>query len=383
MGSQYMENIILTNDERELFGLELISVKWDRVEIKKGIVVYFDGDAICKIIYNYEHSGEGFINTLYIEEDNLIKTRNREFVLPRTAKGKEKKLNYTSINGMKSTGCRFSLTLSTSGIGATLNVTNSQNSLRLPIPFPQQIGTVDAFRQWLATFVSSRDERYFSKVERMKNAPRKNVKYKNGDIFCYEIDLEYYGFALIIGQITKIKKAGVLKQEHIWNDLMTVPLIVRTYQFKSQEKNMPIEEIIQHSLSDSFFMMDDHVMRGVYEIIGNKLLTADDIDFPIQAGRSLSNDSFTRLCWGVGIKSHPNEHASMLPSGIQDMELLRHGVNFGVSFSEIKTVESRKTPLEKLAFAHFGISEDITFDDFNRQFGGMTREEYALYANKK
>lgn len=84
---------------------------------------------------------------------------------------------------MKSTGCRFSLTLSTSGIGAALNVTNSQNSLRLPIPFPQQIDTVEAFRQWLATFVSSRDERYFSKVERMKNAPRKNVKYKNGDIF--------------------------------------------------------------------------------------------------------------------------------------------------------------------------------------------------------
>lgn len=72
---------------------------------------------------------------------------------------------------------------------------------------------------------------------------------------------------------------------------MTVPLIVRTYQFKSQEKNMPIEEIIQHSLSDSFFMMDDHVMRGVYEVIGNKSLTADDIEFPIQAGRSLSNDS--------------------------------------------------------------------------------------------
>lgn len=90
MGSQYMENIILTNDERALFGLELISAQWDRVEIKKGMAVYFDGDDICKIIYNYEHIGDGFINTLYIEEDNLIKTRNREFVLPRTAKGKEK-----------------------------------------------------------------------------------------------------------------------------------------------------------------------------------------------------------------------------------------------------------------------------------------------------
>lgn len=38
--------------------------------------------------------------------------------------------------------------------------------------------------------------------------------------------------------------------------------------------------------------------------------------------------------------------------------------------------------LEQIAFNYFGIPLTTTFDAFNQAHGGMTRGEYAAYANK-
>ena len=50
----------------------------------------------------------------YDENDNEIHTRERKVVLARTQRGKEKKLNYTSISAMRPTGCSFWMNLSLS-----------------------------------------------------------------------------------------------------------------------------------------------------------------------------------------------------------------------------------------------------------------------------
>lgn len=381
------EKEVLTNEERRYFGLEPILPDWERYIIKPGYTVYFDGDVIRKIISMSTYSSGGWENFLsYIETDNEIHTRDRQVVLPRTKRGKEKKLNYTSVDGMRPTGCSFQMNLRNPRYNSSLRVWNVKNSIYLPIVFPDDLDTLAQFREWLTSFMAACPVDYFDKVERMKHTPHRTIKYFNGDIFRFEIDLEHYGFCLIIGQLRKMQKNGLLRDEHILNDISGVPLLVRLYLLKTTDKDLPVEQITVHPLGRTFIMMDNQVIWGVYEIVGNKALGESDIAFPIQAGQSISGQDpdHVRFCWGPGI---------IVRRGVRDFpeslnQLMRHCCWFGVSGEDLeRALESSKTEagldeLEQSAFRYFGVPLDITFDEFNRQYDGMTRAEYAEYANK-
>lgn len=75
-------NSWLTNALRPYFGLEVLEEHWDVVEIKEGYFICVDGDVIRKRISSTEDT--------YGETDVEIFTRDRAFVLPKTARGKEK-----------------------------------------------------------------------------------------------------------------------------------------------------------------------------------------------------------------------------------------------------------------------------------------------------
>lgn len=388
MGEPF-ENNVLTNEERRYFGLDPILPKWERFEVKPGFIAYFDGDTIRKTVSFRtapDAENENFLD--YHETDNEIHTRGRQVVLPRTARGKEKKLNYTSISGMKPTGCSFWMNLAYQNWTSGLTAVNTRNSIYLPIEFPDDLDTLARFRQWMADFAAACPPDYFEKVERMKNTPHRTVKYFNGDIFRFEVDLEHYGFGLIIGQIRKMQKDGLLQDEHILRTTMGVPLLVRLYQLKTTDKNKPVEEITAYPLGKTFIMMDNQVIWGAYDLVGSKKLEASDIDFPIQAGPSTSGQDpdYVRICWGLG--SIVRRHAKDFPGPLLERRLMRHGCNFGVSKLDYKHAmessqeEAGLDELEQIAFRYFGIPFDTTFDEFNRQHNGKTSEEYAIYANQ-
>lgn len=381
------EKEVLTNEERRYFGLEPILPDWERFPIKPGYTVYFDGDVIRKTISICTSSAEGWEKFLgYIETDNEIHTRDRSVVLPRTKRGREKKLNYTSVDGMRPTGCSFQMNLKNPRCNSTLRVWNVKNSINLPIVFPDDLDTLAQFRDWLTDFVANCPADYFDKVERMKHTPHRTIKYFNGDIFRFEVDLEHYGFGLIIGQPRKMKKDGLLRDEHILNDISGIPLLVRLYLLKTTDKDLQVEQIAAYPLGHTFIMMDNQVIWGAYEIVGNKTLEESDIDFPIQAGQSISGQDpdHVRLCWGPGI---------IVRRGVRDFpeplnRLMRYGCWFGVGGDDLERAlesgpaEAGLDELEQSAFRYFGVSVDTTFDEFNRQHDGMTRAEYAEYANK-
>lgn len=379
---------VLNNEERKYFGLEPILPDWDCVEIKNGYYAFFDGDVIRKTISIGTLSGEGFENYLdYGEQDNEIQTRNREIVLPRTERGKEKKLNYSSVSSMNPTACSFYMNLTAPNNSAHLHAANFRNSISLPIEFPDKLHTLDEFKAWLQSFIANCPANYFEKVERMKTTPHQTVKYYNGDIFSFEVGLEHYGFGIIIGQVKKMRKDGLLKEEHILLNTMGVPLLVRFYQFLSTEKALPIKEITSHPLGKTVIMMDNPVIWGVYEIVGNKELEASDIEFPIQCGESISaiDPNYVRLCWGPALLV--KRDVTDFPEDLVNNKLMRHACQAGVNRKRFRE-ELEAEPLggldvmEKLAFEYFGVPHHTSFDEFNRAHGGMTREEYATYANK-
>jgi len=225
-------------------------------------------------------------------------------------------------------------------------------------------------------------------VDRMKHTPHRTVKYYNGDIFRFETDLEHYGFGLIMGQIKNMKKDGLLADEHILCSTMGVSLLVRLYQLETTDKDMDVETIASHPLGRPFIMMDNQVIWGAYDIVGSKVLEATDIEFPIQAGKSINyqNPDYARICWGPGIIVRRG--AADFPQALKGHALMRHGCCFGVGRFDLESARKGSPEpagldeLEQIAFQYFGLPLDMTYDEFNRAHSGMTRREYAEYANK-
>lgn len=134
--------------------------------------------------------------------------------------------------------------------------------------------------------------------------------------------------------------------------------------------------------------MDDYFMRGGYEKVGHKLLTEDDILLPIGYGRTINfgEEVRYRLSWGTGTVGKVEQDISFK----SDTRFSNYGVHAGVSAEWFEPVEERRIPSNsldhpsyheerKLALAKFGFPEDITYDEFNRQTGGLTRAEYLEY----
>lgn len=79
----------LTNDQRKYFGLEPIMDSWDKVQFKGDTyrpdsILYFEGDTIRKHVVSTDKE--------YKEIQYNEQTENRELILPKTKKGKPKKL---------------------------------------------------------------------------------------------------------------------------------------------------------------------------------------------------------------------------------------------------------------------------------------------------
>lgn len=399
---------ILTNEQRPYFGLNPIEKSWERLDIKDGYTVYFNGNIIRKVISCSADNLTADINNTtykinisYKEEDNEIETKNRETVIPRTKRGKEKKLNFTSISNQKPTGCVFMMNLSydwPSGSeiqhhSSKVYAFNPRNSISLPIRARKDLSELSEFKTWVHEYISTCPANYLEKVERMTSTPHQTLKYRNGDIFRFEFDREYYGYALIVGQIRNMIKDNLVKENHALKNTMSVPLLIRCYLLKTKNKKLSVDDLVKNKLSSPFFMADGQVIWGGYPITGNKKLEPEDIEFPIQVGESLDwNSNYPpRFCWGSGIKEVNKDE---VPEVIKDCGYLSHGVSSGISVETMeKLIENGDTgqPLMReenkndkdIIFDFFDIPQDITFDEFNKKYNGMTREEYAEYANKK
>lgn len=72
---------------------------------------------------------------------------------------------------------------------------------------------------------------------------------------------------------------------------MTVPLFVRPYLYRTQQRSPELEEIVRAPMADScWIMMDDLFMRGGYEHVGHLRLTAEDIVLPRGYGIRVSGE---------------------------------------------------------------------------------------------
>ncbi|MEK5374564.1 hypothetical protein MKX30_06695 [Paenibacillus sp. FSL P2-0173] len=68
----------------------------------------------------------------YGEADVEILKRQREFVLPKTARGKEKKLNYTNVSSVKAEEITFLAGIKENDAACYISTYNRKNNASLP-----------------------------------------------------------------------------------------------------------------------------------------------------------------------------------------------------------------------------------------------------------
>ncbi|GKW01764.1 hypothetical protein PEC301877_05790 [Pectobacterium carotovorum subsp. carotovorum] len=371
---------------RPYFGLEPLLSEWDIITVRDGYFICFDGDTVRKRITATELN--------YQEEDVIIHTRERDVILPRTARGKEKKLTYTSVSSVMADGIVFSAGVRTlnSGSYGYINASNYRNSIRLPLPECRHLTTKEEIVDWLRSYRDRLPADYANKLERLMSAKNQQHKTVPGDIFRVEIDLHTDGYVLVIGNLRQMQKDELFAENSIWNDVMTMPLFVRPYLFSTTERNPPLSEIVALPLSEKcWIVMDNAFLRGNYEYVGSKVLSEEDILFPVGYGPNISTKrSDYRLSWGPSSIVKASQD-TVFKAGRNYMNNGAYSSVSAESFADKGFPDYDKT-LHKpehreaweQALAEFGFPPDTTYDAFAQRTGGLTRAAYLTYiANNK
>lgn len=207
---------------------------------------------------------------------------------------------------------------------------NNRNSVSLPFSNYKQLKDKDEIVAWLKCLPEIVPGDYERKLERLKYMKNQQYKATPGDIFRVELDLHTDGYVLVIGDLRRMQKDKLFGKESIWNSVMTMPLFVRPYLYKTTSRNPSMEEIIAAPLSEqTWIVMDDRFLRGAYEYVAHKTLTEDDVLFPMgygQQARFTGEEQHYELTWGLGTVSKLAAETDF-KSGLQ---FLNHGVYAGL-----------------------------------------------------
>lgn len=162
----------LTNEQRKYLGLIQVDDSWELVCFS-GKYLYYDDDIIRKeITVNNDGS--------YYEVELCEHTeQNRTILLPKTKRGKPKKMNYTATLSFQPFGVYFRFSANEIRIANYTTQTtffHENNPMSLPL------------QEWLNKWIGETSETDLEEIERYKNAMRQHVKYREGDFFLSKLE---------------------------------------------------------------------------------------------------------------------------------------------------------------------------------------------------
>jgi len=386
---QEYKSFRLTNEQRPYFGLEKIDENWEEIEIKEGTSAFFEGDIIKKII-----TWENFRQFEHNEIDTKIETIDREYILPKTNRGKKKKITPTNLLAPMPTGCSLYITFNKNVANSIISASCTRNKKHLPITEDKEIMSITDLNNWIKNYIKTCPTDYFEKVNKMRSSEHTTVKYEVGDIFRFEIDREHYGFGLIIGKYSDIRKHNLFPENHPMSSAMTVPILVRLYKIKTKNPGLSQKEICCSDLLPPTLISDNEIIWGTHEIVALKELEENEIDFPMLAEYRVRRDDSNYICfaWGNGMKiingisKVPNEIMNnnncigvSLGLPIHQLNRAFQGYN-AYSYDDLRNTRNE---LKRAAvFELFELSDSMDIDAFNKLSGGLTRNEYIEWTRK-
>jgi len=284
----------LTNKQRAYLGLDPISSNWEKTLLKGDTyrpdsVIYFDGDIIKKHIVSTDE--------IYQEKQYNDATRERSYLLPATSKGKEKKLTASVLEARQPKGVYCYL-----DVHHRVLIGNYDTQTTFYDSWLNDRGLNDSkpISECVSNFIKATPADHLTEIEAFKRAKRRNVKFKQGDIFTFKINLTEYAFGRVLLDVDQLKTKNLISKEHGLSLIMGKPVLIKLYAYASKSKAVDIDQLINQPSLPSDYMMDNKLFYGEYEIIGNKPLTINEMDFPISYGRhidGLRNSVFFQ--WGL------------------------------------------------------------------------------------
>ena len=273
---------LLTNAQRACMGLTPVDPSWEWVRLKSVCKdpdfenwACFDGDTIRKYVY---YSPSHYEECTYEEQT----AENRTLLLPRTARGKPKKLTNITLSNRKSLGMRLRWSQRIAAVELCHEDTaRTYYSSGLE---DYAIRTLDDLAAWLDRWAAETTPEDLTALDRFLTAKRRRVQVREGDFFRFSIGRRAYGYGRVLLDYYRMKKEG----RPCWDILMCRPLVVKTYRFITDDPAVPVEVLREIPALPSYYMSDDGIFLGEYPVVGNLPLEIGELDFPIMYGGSIS-----------------------------------------------------------------------------------------------
>ena len=383
-----MAKFELNNNQRSYFGLNIVENSWDRIEYPKGLVCYYSGNCIRKVLIN----PDGKPN-YYSEYDTQIETNERAKIIPKKAKGKEKPITPTTIYDYNEEQTNFHVQIVANeekNVYITLEIGQQKLDLENNTGCFKSMKTLNDFEQSMQCFVKELPTDHLEKIQELKNkkpVKTKSVRFKSGDFFAVPVKFDLYGnpvdyvFGRHLLNISKLRKTDIVSKDHHWHSLMTVVQLVIMYDYNSQSLTQNLQELKSKPTTPSFHMMDDQLMRGEYPIIGNIPLEAEELSFPMHYG-TYTNHHKKGFFFGWGfcmlndianLDFNDYRNNGTIYGASLRLEMMRNGQEPYFEHNDIEHPNNKA--IKDKILESLGVSADIEYDEFCRHFGFMTRKE--------
>lgn len=271
----------LTNAQRACLGLTPVEPGWEWVKLKGSpydtdfeVWACFDGPVIRK--------GIQVGPAIYREAAYAERTaEDRTLILPRTARGKPKKLSAVTLTERKPLGMCFSWTGKHGSISAA-----DAGTARCFYSNAYEAGkpkTFTDFTAWLDAWEAETTPADLADLAAFVQAKRRHVRFREGDFFRFKVGRRQYGYGRVLLDYYQMSR-----RQPAWNIVMARPVIVKAYHIITDDPGVPVEALRRLPALPSQYMMDDDLYYGGFPIVGNLPLEDDELDFPIMYGGSIS-----------------------------------------------------------------------------------------------
>ena len=354
-----MESLLfeLTNEQRKYLGLVPVEEDWELVKLNN-VFLYFDKDIIRKKIEVTEDS--------YLEQELCERTaENKTMLLPKTEKGKPKKLNFTATQSFSPFGVYFSFSAN------YICIANYTTQTTYFDESSDKEKNIEDLKTWINQWISETTESDLAEIESFKHAKRQHCKFKEGDFFVFKIGRREWGFGRILIDVAKLKKTADFKQKKNYGlaNFMGKPLIVKIYHRISNTIEINLDELSNCMALPSNAMMDNHFYYGEKKIVGHKPLTTKDYDMLISYSGSISHGDYETVYLQYGFmykettKSIFNKYLIIedknMYSGYEENPYRNEGISFDADTDNLRECIAAKSNAPYWDSDNYSIKRDL------------------------
>ncbi len=292
-------NLFLTNEHRKCMGLNPVLENWELISIENNVYIYIEGNIIRKVI----RGSDSYPNLSFHETDVYYEvSEDRSQVLPKTNRGKPRKLNFTTVNHLDGYGNYLFISYRESSNSTTVLIGNYTNQRTYyEEEGIENLDTFDKIKLWCDEFVKNTSQEELEELEQFIHTPRQHIKFRTGDYFRVKIGKKYTYGRVLMDVIRDSKKEGFTYEMFIGR-----PVIVEMFHILTNDKNVSINTLKKLKTFPSEHIFHNNLYYGDYKIIGYEELP-EFVRYPIMYGRSPRNGKIF-FQWGkIYIEENFNE----------------------------------------------------------------------------